>query len=537
MFGKDAVFFVSDRETQAKAGSPEVMKSVNNIWKLPLTGEPPRQITHHTSGSLFWPSISADGRTIVYEENFGLWKLDVSNGHGQPVEVKIDIVTDDRENNLETKTISSEADAYHLSPSGKRAVIAVEGDLFTIATDKGEPKRLTRDAGGPGKRRRNGARTANGSRSSPTRAAGRKSGSATRTANTKRRFPTWTRKRRRRSGRRIPRPCSTRPATRSSTSTPSTAARRTCSASGEVIDFGGVAISRPQWTPDGKWVSLYQSRRHVAAARLRRSRQRRAGQADHRPRKLQRHRTPNGHPTVNTSFTSPAWTSATSAPQTATTRPRFTRFRSGRRISRRPKKAWTARPKRGLRTTGRGSGRVGGTSGDDESPGRGKPAKVEVKIDFDHLDRRVKQITTTGDRISGMTLAPDGKTVAFVTSGVEGGRPVNSIWTADDRWRTHHAGHAIGHAEPRGGDAAHPFAASGSAASPACNMQRTGGRSTTARAGAFMPFRSAAAARRRPAAGWRPRLPAAARVAEAARPTAAGPDERTGGRPDGSISP
>ena len=84
---------------------------------------------------------------MVYEENFGLWKLDVSNGHGQPVEVKVDIVADSPENNLETKTITSEADAYRLSPSGKRAVITVEGELFTIATDKGDPYRLTRMPG------------------------------------------------------------------------------------------------------------------------------------------------------------------------------------------------------------------------------------------------------------------------------------------------------------------------------------------------------------------------------------------------------
>src|SRR5207249_3412193 len=126
MFGRDGIYFVSDRGVMAKAGSPEVLKSVNNVWKLPLNGSPPVQVTQHTSGSLFWPSISADGRTIVYEENFGLWKLDLNNG--RPVEVKIDIVADDRENNLETKTITSEADGYHLSPSGKRAVISVEGE-------------------------------------------------------------------------------------------------------------------------------------------------------------------------------------------------------------------------------------------------------------------------------------------------------------------------------------------------------------------------------------------------------------------------
>src|SRR5204863_62345 len=70
-----------------------------------------------------------------------------SNGHGQPVRVKIDITADARENNLETKTISSEADAYHLSPSGKRAVITVEGELFTIATDRGDARRVTRTPG------------------------------------------------------------------------------------------------------------------------------------------------------------------------------------------------------------------------------------------------------------------------------------------------------------------------------------------------------------------------------------------------------
>jgi tricorn protease len=53
-----------------------------------------------------------------------------------------------------------------------------------------------------------------------------------------------------------------------------------------------------------------------------------------------------------------------------------------------------------------------------------------VKIDFDHLERRTKQITRTADTISGMVLSPDSRSVAFVTSGVEGGRSVNSIWTA-----------------------------------------------------------------------------------------------------------
>ena len=52
------------RDVMAKAGSPRVMDSKNNIWKISESGGPPIQVTKHTSGSLFWPSMAADGKTI-----------------------------------------------------------------------------------------------------------------------------------------------------------------------------------------------------------------------------------------------------------------------------------------------------------------------------------------------------------------------------------------------------------------------------------------------------------------------------------------
>ena len=111
----------------------------------PETGSQPTQLTHHTSGSLFWPSLSSDGKIIVYEENFALWKLDLASG--KSVEVKINIAADDKENNLETLAVNSEADSYHLSPSGRRAVISTHGELFSIATDQGDVRRLTQTPG------------------------------------------------------------------------------------------------------------------------------------------------------------------------------------------------------------------------------------------------------------------------------------------------------------------------------------------------------------------------------------------------------
>src|SRR5439155_13216495 len=66
--------------------------------------------------------------------------------------IKINIVSDDKENEVETITVHNAADsitgpndagAYDLSPSTKRAAVSVHGEVFSIATDKGDIQRVT----------------------------------------------------------------------------------------------------------------------------------------------------------------------------------------------------------------------------------------------------------------------------------------------------------------------------------------------------------------------------------------------------------
>lgn len=138
------IYFVSDElpnEKAVKWGSAEAMQSVNNIWRISDKGGKPVQVTHHTSGNLYFPSISADGRTIVYEENFGLWKLDVATGKSN--EIRVDIKSDVKESEVELKTITSEAEGFNLSPTTRRAAISTHGEIFTIATERGEVQRVT----------------------------------------------------------------------------------------------------------------------------------------------------------------------------------------------------------------------------------------------------------------------------------------------------------------------------------------------------------------------------------------------------------
>ena len=145
MYGnRGEIYFVSDRtanEKNIQFGGPEVMKSVNNIWKISDRGGKPVPVTHHADGNLYFPSISADGKVIVYEDNFGLWKLDTASG--KSTEIRIDIRSDPKENDTELVTINNEAEGFHLSPSNRRAAIVAHGEIFTIATGRGEPQRVS----------------------------------------------------------------------------------------------------------------------------------------------------------------------------------------------------------------------------------------------------------------------------------------------------------------------------------------------------------------------------------------------------------
>jgi tricorn protease len=148
MWGADgAIYFVADplpNDRSVEPGSPQVRRSVNNIYKVPVGGtSQPVQVTRHTSGNLYWPSMSSDGKVIVYEEDFGLWKLDVASGRSS--EIRIDIATDDKANEVEYETITNEVAAFDISPSGRRAVISARGQLLTIATDRGDVTRIAPD--------------------------------------------------------------------------------------------------------------------------------------------------------------------------------------------------------------------------------------------------------------------------------------------------------------------------------------------------------------------------------------------------------
>ena len=143
----DAIYFVADplpNDKSVKPGSPEVRKSVNNIYKIPAKGGQPVQVTKHTDGSLFWPSMSSDGKVIVYEDNFGIWKLDVATRPDQRDQ--------DRHRHRREGERGRGRDGHRTkstrSTSRRRAAarsISARGQILTIATDRGDITRVAPD--------------------------------------------------------------------------------------------------------------------------------------------------------------------------------------------------------------------------------------------------------------------------------------------------------------------------------------------------------------------------------------------------------
>src|SRR5499427_3977230 len=130
-------------DKSAARGSPHFPKNAYKTYIIYATLATPSQETKHTDRNVFWPSMSADDKTIVYEENFGIWKLDVASGRSS--EIKLDINTDEKENETEVEFVSNEVDAFDILPSGRRAVISARGQILTIATDRGDITRVAPD--------------------------------------------------------------------------------------------------------------------------------------------------------------------------------------------------------------------------------------------------------------------------------------------------------------------------------------------------------------------------------------------------------
>jgi tricorn protease len=132
MWARDGhIYFVSDREGGG----------LTNIWRIPEAGGKAVQVTTFKTGDVRWPAISNDGKTIVFEHDFGIAKLDLGSKRVTPI--KLDIAAETQESLSEVRDFASQVDDYALAPNSRRIVLSIHGEVFTAPVEEGDLRQLT----------------------------------------------------------------------------------------------------------------------------------------------------------------------------------------------------------------------------------------------------------------------------------------------------------------------------------------------------------------------------------------------------------
>ena len=116
---------------------------VENVWAAGApAGAAPHAVTRFTDGRVLWPSISADGRAIVFERDLAVWLLDPASGeaHAVPITLRGAPAGATAEHVRVTDGFGDLA----LSPDGKKVAFTARGDVFAAsAKDGGDAERVT----------------------------------------------------------------------------------------------------------------------------------------------------------------------------------------------------------------------------------------------------------------------------------------------------------------------------------------------------------------------------------------------------------
>ncbi|MDQ3686166.1 MAG: S41 family peptidase [Acidobacteriota bacterium] len=132
MWSRDGfIYFVSDREGGG----------LTNIWRIPEAGGKADRVTAFKSGDVRWPAISHDGKTIVFEHDFRIAKLDLASNRVTPL--KFDIAAETQESLSEMRDFSSQVDDYALAPNSRRVVVSIHGEIFTTPVEEGDLRQIT----------------------------------------------------------------------------------------------------------------------------------------------------------------------------------------------------------------------------------------------------------------------------------------------------------------------------------------------------------------------------------------------------------
>jgi tricorn protease len=114
-----------------------------NLWIS--DGTSAKQLTNFRDGRVLWPSISSDGRSIVFERDFAIWKADVASGKAAQLPIALQGVASMPA--VEHRRLTDRFSDLALSPDGRKIAFVARGEVFAAsAKEAGDAMRITNTA-------------------------------------------------------------------------------------------------------------------------------------------------------------------------------------------------------------------------------------------------------------------------------------------------------------------------------------------------------------------------------------------------------
>ena len=135
MWSKDggSIYYVSDRG------------GAQNLWVKTIKGTA-NKLTNFTTGRVLWPEIAANGKTIVFERDFKIWKFDVASAKASEVSITRHGAPSGQ--GTEHQKYTTQFRGLVLSPDGKKVAFTAHGDVFVAgAKGGGDAFRVTNTDG------------------------------------------------------------------------------------------------------------------------------------------------------------------------------------------------------------------------------------------------------------------------------------------------------------------------------------------------------------------------------------------------------
>ena len=130
MWHGSTLYFLSDRDANFR----------HNIWAYELDTDTVRQVTFFEDFDIHFPAIGPDD--LVFENGGRLYVMDLATETAEPVDVKV--VTDRATLRPRAVKVGDQLTDGDISPSGKRAVLAARGEIFSLPAEHGVVRNLTR---------------------------------------------------------------------------------------------------------------------------------------------------------------------------------------------------------------------------------------------------------------------------------------------------------------------------------------------------------------------------------------------------------